>query len=74
MNLTPAEQQQKQHCEGELRDALLRADLTDTANVVTLSREYNGLLPWDRAKALEAELEASLPDSAASSVSILQPC
>ena len=68
-NLTPTEQQQKQHCEYELETALNRVSLAEEAKLVPMGREFLGMMPWDRVKAMEAELQAGLPGSAKSSVS-----
>lgn len=57
------------HCKSELEAALLRG-IASEAQFITLSRESHGLMPWDRAKAIEAELQAGLPGTATSSVSL----
>ena len=72
--LTPAEQKQKQSCELELKTALQRAALTDRERVLVMPPHAKGEMPWDRAKALEAKLQAALPELANSSVGITGSC
>ena len=68
-NLTQAEQQQKRHCEDELKIALSRLSLTEEDQLIPVGRELQVLMPWNRVKTMEAELKAGLPGSAMSSVS-----
>ncbi|KAI0733975.1 hypothetical protein C8Q72DRAFT_809383 [Fomitopsis betulina] len=58
------------HCKSELEAALLRG-IASEAQFITLSRESHGLMPWDRAKAIEAELQAGLPGTATSSAWVM---
>ncbi|KZT67606.1 hypothetical protein DAEQUDRAFT_766973 [Daedalea quercina L-15889] len=64
-NLSAAELKQKEQCIAELQLACNKA--TESGSYLVLSREMDGRLPWDYAKAMEQELKAGLPDTAESS-------
>lgn len=66
-NLTAPERRQKEQYTMEMKAALERAALMDK-NFIVMGPEYTGRLPWDRVKAMEADMQADLPASARSSV------
>ena len=70
--LTATEQKQKLNCELELKTALQRATLSDEEKLIVMPPHVKGEMPWYRAKALEARLQAGLPDIATSSVGMIR--
>lgn len=65
--MTPSEMKQKEQFEAELKT--VHDFIAQDAAFRTKQQEMKGIMPWDRAKAMESELQAKLPQTAGSSVS-----
>lgn len=65
--MTPSEKKQNAQFEAELKT--VHDCIAQDAAFRTARQGIKGTMPWDRAKAMESELQANLPQNSESSVS-----